>query len=76
MFSFRFVFMEIFESEKREKCVFYIIFSQKTEHEKKYFLVQKMLTLTSSIYDKIFSFLSCKMTELAKTLFSSEPFFP
>ena len=73
MLSFRFVFKEIFESEKREKCLFYIIFSQKTEHGNKKFPLQKIIA--SSIYDNNLNFLSCKVTKLEKTQFNWEPGF-
>jgi hypothetical protein len=75
MLSFRFVFMEIFESEKREKCLFYIIFSQKTEHGKKKFPLQKMSKIAISIYDNNLNFLPCKITKLEKTQFCWEPYF-
>ena len=75
MFSFRFVFMEIFESEKREKCVFYIIFSQKTEHGNKKFPLEKMFRIVSSIYDNNLNCLSGKITKLKKTQFCWEPYF-
>ena len=65
--------MEIFESEKREKYVFYIIFSQKTEHGNKKFPLQKIIA--SSIYDNNLNFLSCKVTKLEKTQFRWEPYF-
>ena len=75
MLRLRFVFMEIFESEKREKCVFYIIFSQKTEHGNKKFPLQKVFKIASSIYDNNLNFLSCKITKLKKTQFCWEPYF-
>ena len=75
MLSFRFVFMEILESEKREKWLFYLMFSQKTEHENKNFLLQKMSRISSSMYDNNLNFSSWKVTKLAKTQSCWEPYF-
>jgi hypothetical protein len=67
--------MEIFESEKREKYVFYIIFSQKTEHGKKRFRYKKWPKSQVVSMITISTFYLVRLRNWQKLSFAGNPVF-